>query len=92
MIARRRAAPLLLALAAAAVLPACGRKNLPVAPRPTAVGGALAPAAEESPASVPSFQRAARITTETDLTVSPAEVSRVPGAPKKSFPLDFLLN
>lgn len=88
-------------LAAALVLAGCGRKNLPVAPRPvtTPVGESRTPNSDNSPASTASFQRAARIgaaapggSTSSSLNVSPAEVSRNPTAEKKSFPLDFLLN
>lgn len=85
----------LLALTAALALTGCGRKNLPVAPQPltTPLGQSQTPNTNNAPSSTANFQRAARLSpTGSNRTVSPAEVSQNPGAPKKSFPLDFLLN
>ncbi|MBC8130759.1 MAG: hypothetical protein H7Y08_10625 [Rhizobiaceae bacterium] len=85
----------LLVLTAGLALSGCGRKNLPVAPRPvtTPLGQSQTPNTDNAPSSTANFQRAARLSaTGSNLTVSPAEVSQNPGAPKRSFPLDFLLN
>ena len=83
-------------LATALALGGCGRKNLPVAPAPVTapIGSAQTPNTN-APASTANFQRAARLGSggsSSDLTISPAEVTRNPNAEKKSFPLDFLLN
>lgn len=87
----------ILLLAATAALGGCGRKNLPVARsgvRPAAAASVGAPGSRENnaPSTVANFQRANRITSEGDLTISPSEVSRNPKAANKRFPLDFLLN
>ncbi|WP_224000256.1 hypothetical protein [Aureimonas sp. SA4125] len=91
----------ILVLAAALALGGCGRKNLPVAPQPqnTPIGESRTPN-EDAPASVANFQRANGLgatagpsgSSDSSLTISPAEVSNNPNAAKKSFPLDFLLN
>ena len=92
----------ILVLATALALGGCGRKNLPVAPQRTdrPIGESKTPN-ENAPASVSSFQRANGLgatstglagSSDSSLSISPAEVSRDPTAAKKSFPLDFLLN
>lgn len=82
-------------LSASLALAGCGRKNLPVAPAPvtTPIGQSATPNQDNQPASTANFRRAGRVATSgADLTVTPAEVSRNPQSPAKSFPLDFLLN
>lgn len=87
---------LVLALAAGAtVLTGCGRKNLPVAPRSVASPvGAPGSTNDDSPSSLANFQRSNRVTSSggSDLRITPAEVARNPGAPKRRFLLDGLLN
>lgn len=88
---------LLLLLAAGLSLTGCGRKNLPVSPSGAAVPiGSEAdpgtPAAQSRLTGTQTFQRASRLSSTNDLTVSPAEVSRNPNAKTKTFLLDPLLN
>ena len=89
-------------LAAGLAVTGCGRKNLPVAPRPVTApitsGGSAGTSTSLAPVPTGSteaatFQRAQRLgANDSNLNVSPAEVSRNPKAEKQSFPLDFLLN
>jgi predicted small lipoprotein YifL len=92
----------ILLLATALALGGCGRKNLPVPPQPknTPIGESKMPN-QDAPASVANFRRANGLgatstglagSSDSSLSISPAEVSRNPNAEKKSFPLDFLLN
>lgn len=92
----------ILVLATALALGGCGRKNLPVPPQrtDTPIGESKMPN-QDAPASVANFQRASGIgatssglsgSSDSSLSISPAEVARNPNAEKKSFPLDFLLN
>jgi predicted small lipoprotein YifL len=81
-----------LALAlAASTLGGCGRKNLPVAPREAASPGETE---RNSPANLENFRRSNRVTSGggADLRITPAEVSGNPGASKRPFVLDGLLN
>jgi len=82
-------------LAGALALSGCGRKNLPVPPRPVTapIGTSKTPnSGDTASSSAANFQRSERIGSGSNLNVSPAEVSRNRNAEKKSFPLDFLLN
>jgi predicted small lipoprotein YifL len=87
-------------LATALALGGCGRKNLPVAPKPVTapITGSNGTTTSLTPVPTASgeaatFQRAQRLgANDSNLNVSPAEVSRNPKAEKQSFPLDFLLN
>ena len=84
-------------LATGLALGGCGRKNLPVAPKPVTapIAGSnsttIAPV-PVTPTGAATFQGAQRLGAGSNLNVSPAEVSRNPKASKDSFPLDFLLN
>lgn len=84
-----------LALTVATVLAGCGRKNLPVAPRSVASPvGAAGSTDGNSPQSLGNFQRSNRVTSSggDDLRILPAEVAKNPGASKRPFLLDGLLN
>ncbi|GGD32502.1 hypothetical protein GCM10011335_39410 [Aureimonas glaciei] len=92
----------ILVLATALALSGCGRKNLPVPPQrtDTPIGESRTPN-QDAPASITNFQRANGLgatstglagSSDSSLSISPAEVNRNPTAAKKSFPLDFLLN
>jgi hypothetical protein len=84
-------------LVTALALGGCGRKNLPVAPRSVAspVGSSgSTDAARNNPSTVENFQRSNRVTSGggSDLRITPAEVSGNPGASRRPFLLDGLLN